>query len=155
MFAEAELSIPLAFPVAEHALACAMANGGLVAESRQAVEDGLVFLMPVGPRGSHGPAKEVLVRLLRGRIVEESFVVPMRWEVRGPTGRLFPSLDANIGLVANGLERSTLSIVGRYEPPLGRLGARADRAGMSRIASATMAALLRELAAQLGRWAST
>jgi hypothetical protein len=154
MFAEADLPIELAFPVAKDALDRAMADGGLVAESRQAVKDGLVFLMPVGPRGSHGPAKEVLVRLLPGRLVDESFVIPMRWEVRGPTGRLFPSLDANIGLVAAGPERSTLSIVGRYEPPLGRLGARADRAGMSRIASATMTALLDEIAAQLARWAS-
>jgi hypothetical protein len=153
MFVEAELTVALPFGVAKGALDRAMADGGLVAESRRAVEDGLVFLMPVGPRGSQGPAREVRVRLLAGRWVGESFAVPLRWEVPGPTGRLFPALDANLGLAATDPDESRLSIIGCYEPPFGRLGATVDRAGLSRVAAATMTALLREVEAQLGRWA--
>ena len=48
---------------------------------------------------------------------------------------------------------SQLSVIGRDEPPLGRLGATMDRAGMSKVVSATMTALLRELETQLWRWA--
>jgi hypothetical protein len=124
-----------------------------VAESRRAVEDGLVFVMPVGPRGARGPSTEVMVRLLPGRFVGESLVIPLRWEVTGPAGALFPALDANLELGAVDPATSRLSVIGRYEPPLGRLGATMDRAGLSKIASATMTALLRELASQLRGWA--
>lgn len=153
VFVESEVSVVLPFQVAKEALDHALADGGLVAESRRAVDDGLVFLMPVGPRGSHGPAREVVVRLLAGRPVGDSFVVPLRWEARGPTGRLFPALDANLELTATDPDASRLSIIGRYEPPLGRLGATIDRAGMSKVVSATMTALLGEVATRLEYWA--
>ena len=153
MFVDAELAIALSFDVAKQALSRALADGGLVAESRRAVDDGLVFVVPVGPRGARWPAREVMVRMLPGRPVGESVVVPLRWEVTGHAGALFPVLDANLELAAVGATTSRLSVIGRYEPPLGRLGATIDRAGMSRVASATMAALLRELATQLGHWA--
>ena len=51
MFVQAELSIALTFEVAKRALDRALADGGLIAESHRAVEDGLVFVMPVGARG--------------------------------------------------------------------------------------------------------
>ena len=139
--------------VAKEALDRAVADSGLVAESRRAVDEGLVFLMPVGPRGSHGPSKDVLVRFLPARPVGGRYVLPLRWEVTGSTGRLFPTLDGNLELVADGEAVSRLSIVASYDPPLGRLGVTLDRAGMSRVASATMQALLREVASQLGHWA--
>jgi hypothetical protein len=153
MFVEAELAVPLPYGVAKDALDRAVADGGLVAESHRAVDEGLVFLMPVGPRGSHGPAKDVLVRFLPAHQVGGRYVLPLRWEVTGPTGSLFPTLDGNLELVAGGEAVSRLSIVASYDPPLGRLGATIDRAGMSRIASATMTALLREVASQLVHWA--
>jgi hypothetical protein len=153
VFVEAELPIALTFEVAKRALDRALADGGLVAESRRAVEDGLVFVMPVGPRGARGPSTQVMVKLLPSRYVGEGLVVPLRWEVTGPAGALFPALDANLELRAVNPLMSQFLVIGRYEPPLGRLGARMDRAGMSKVASATMTALLRELEAQLRRWA--
>ena len=112
----------------------------------------LIFVMAVGP-GPGGPAMEVTVRLLPGRREGEGLVVPLRWEVTGPTGALLPALDANLKLVAVDAATSRLSVMGRYEPPLGRLGATIDRAAPSRVASATMTALLRKLATQLRDWA--
>ena len=94
-----------------------------------------------------------MVRVLPGRFVGESLVVPLRWEVTGPAGALFPALDANLELGAVDAAVSRLSVIGRYEPPLGRLGATMDRAGLSKIASATMTALLSEVATQLSHWA--
>ena len=143
--------MPLA--VAKKALDRAVADSGLVAESRRAVDEGLVFLMRVGPRGSQGPSKDVLVRFLPVRPVGGRYVLPLCREVTGSTGRLFPTLDGNLELVAEGDAVSRLSIVASYDPPLGRLGVTLDRAGMSRVASATMQALLREVASQLGHWA--
>lgn len=94
-----------------------------------------------------------MVKLLPSRRVGERLVIPLRWEVPGPAGALFPALDANLELGALSPAMSRLSVIGRYEPPLGRLGATMDRAGLSKVASATMTALLRELEAQLRRWA--
>lgn len=153
MFVEAELPVPLPFGVAKEALDRAVADGGLVAASRRAVDEGLDLTMPVVPRGSHGPAGEVQVRLLPGRQVGGSVVVPMRWEVLGPDGRLSPVLDADLRLAARDADRSCLSIAGRYDPPPDWLGATVGGPGMSVVASATVTALLREVAAQLGRWA--
>ena len=103
-----------------------MADSGLVAESRRGVDEGLVFLMPVGPRGSHGPSKDVLVRFLPARLVDDRYVLPLRWEVTGSTGRLFPTLDGNLELATEGEAVSRLSIVASYDPPLGRLGVTLD-----------------------------
>ena len=103
--------------------------------------------------GARGPSTEVTVSLLPGRFVGESLVIPLRWEVTGLAGALFPALDANLELRAVDAAMSRLSVIGRYEPPLGRVGATIDRVGLSKVASATMTALLRELATQLSRWA--
>lgn len=149
MFVKAEQVIEMQWAEAKKAMDRAVADGGLVAQSRRAVDEGLAFVMPVGPRGSHGPARDVLVRLLPAHVLGEVYVVPLRWEVRGPAGRLFPALDGNLELAGDGEETSRLSIIASYDPPLGWFGATIDRALMSRVASATMAALLREVAAQL------
>jgi hypothetical protein len=140
----------MALAVAKQALDRAVADTGLVAESRRAVDEGLVFLMPVGPRGSHGLSKDVLVRFCRPVLLVDGTCCRSAGEVTGSTGRLFPTLDGNLELVGGGEAVSRLSIVACYDPPLGRLGATLDRAGMSRVASATMQALLREVASQLG-----
>jgi hypothetical protein len=153
MFVEAELLVALPLGVAKEALDRAVADGGLVAESRRAVQEGLVFLMPVGPRGSQGPAKDVLVRLLPAHQSGDRYLLPLRWEVTRPAGQLFPTLDGNLELAADGELISRLSIVASYDPPLGRLGATVDRAIMSRVASATMTALLHEVGHQLRHWA--
>jgi hypothetical protein len=153
MFVKADLTVGMPLSAAKEALERALADGGLVAESRRAVADGLVFVMSVGPRGSQVLAREVVVRLLPGHDVDRRFLVPLRWEATGPGGRVFPALDADLELtVGDSADACRLSIMGRYEPPLGWLGDTLDRAVMSRVASATMTALLREVADQLTRW---
>ena len=153
MFVQADLPLELSFEDAARALDLAMADGGLVSESRRAVADGLEFVMPVGPRGGRFPARDVMVRLLPARRAGEHVVVPLRWETVGPTGRLFPALDANLELTASEVPNvSRLSIIGRYEPPLAGLGATLDRVVMSRVATATMTSMLREVASRLQGW---
>ena len=115
---DAELPSALTFDVAKQALERAVADGGLAAESRRAIDDGLIFVMPVGLRGARGPAREMTVGLLPGRREGRGPVVPLRWEVTGPTGALFLALDANLELVAVDAATSRLSVIGRYEPAL-------------------------------------
>jgi hypothetical protein len=153
MFVQSDLALTMPFDLAARALDRAMADGGLVSESRRAMSDGLEFVMPVGPRGSHFPAREVVVHLLPPRRLGQRMVVGMRWETAGPTGRLFPALDADLELAAGQEpDRSRLSIIARYQPPLATLGQTLDRVVMSKVTSATMAALLREVAIQLDNW---
>ncbi len=151
MFVQADLQLALPFDTAVEALDRALADGGLTAESQRAMADGLEYVMPVGPRGSrHFPAREVVVRLLPVRRIGQRLIVDLRWETTGPTGRLFPALDAILELATsedpNG---SRLSIIGRYQPPMATLGQTLDSTVMPRVASATMTAMLREVASQL------
>lgn len=147
MFVEASRDVPLALAAARLALDRALADGGLVAESRRAQAAGLAFLMRVGPQGV-GVTKQVQVRVLPSRTVGDLVITALRWEATGRSGRLFPSLDANLILQ----ERSpgtTVSIFGAYTPPLGRLGARVDMAARLTVAQRTVDALLAEIAAKL------
>lgn len=144
------MPLNLPFEAATAALDRALADGGLLAESRRAVTDGMDFVMQVGPRGGHFPTREVMVRVLAGRRLGERFVVPLRWETTGPAGHLFPALDANLEVApGNRPGTSSLSIIGRYQPPLAIIGQTLDRALMSKVASATMSAMVHEIAAQL------
>jgi hypothetical protein len=150
MFVQADLPLALPFDAAASALDRAMADGGLVGESRRAMTDGLEFVMPVGPRGSRFPARDVVVRLLPARRLGQRLVVDLRWETTGPTGRLFPALDAILELAAGeDPNLSRLSIIGRYQPPLATVGQTLNSMVMSRVASATMNAMLREVATQI------
>lgn len=148
MFVEAHCAVPLSLARARAALDRALADGGLVAESSRAYEDGICYYMRVGPRGAGGLSKEVRVLVLPSRQVGENVVVPLRWEATGQTGRLCPSFDANLSLTS-GAAATTLSIVGRYDPPLGLVGRGLDRALLSRGAQMTADSLLAEIKTRL------
>lgn len=147
MFVEVSVEVLLGLDEARTALDRALNDGGLIAESRRAYEDGLVFLMRVGPRGARGlPAKQVRVRVLPTREVGTAFTAPLRWEATGPAGRLFPTLDANLTLTGVHREARVLTLIGAYEPPMGRLGPVLDERVLSSVAARTFDALLREVA---------
>jgi hypothetical protein len=110
--------------------------------------------MEVGPRGGHRMTKQVLVRALASRVVGSTVVVPLRWEATGASGRLFPMLDANLGLTEAGQVTTLLSVIGTYSPPLGRFGAILDHTVMNKVAAGTAQTLLREIARELRRLAA-
>jgi len=150
MFVQTDLALTLSFDDAAKAFDRALADGGLVPQSRRAMAEGLAFVMPVGPRGGHCPARQVVVRMRPLRGGHQRLGWALRWETEGATGGLFPSLDANLELAAGDQpDMSQLSIIGCYQPPLASLGQTLDQAVMSKVASSTMSAMLREIAAQL------
>ncbi len=125
-------------------------RGGLSQVSRSAYDCGLRALIRVGPLGDlPGASKLVDVRFLepvdRGGVT----TVGLRWEATGPAAGLFPVLDANITLAADGDDRTTISFAGPYRAPLGRLGSGLDRAVMHCVADATIGALISDLARAL------
>jgi hypothetical protein len=83
--------------------------------------------------------------------------VALRWEATGPTGVLFPVLDADLTLTPAQRSSTTpdsppgtrLRLLYSYRPPLGRLRAAIDTAVLSRVATATIRSLLDDLAGLL------
>jgi len=138
-------------------------HGGWLAEASAAAYDGAVTgLLRVGPAG-FATAKLVRVSLLDPVYRDEVMTVGLRWEATGPAGSLFPVLDANISILpgqdegtasgdggtADGKQTARLALTGSYRPPLGRLGAALDQVALHRVATATIRALLQDVAAAL------
>ena len=139
-----ESSFPVALPLADAraALVSALAGDGLVDESSRAYAEGLRGLRQVG---AHGLSKRVEVKTLPARTVDETTIMPIRWEATGVAGQLFPALDADLCLTAVNEVTCLLSIVGRYAPPLGGIGQVIDRTVLSGTAQSSVDAFLREL----------
>lgn len=112
-----------------------------------AVDGGQSVLLSVGPsRSAHGIAKQVAASLTRPLSRGSTYVFTLQWQPVGRAAKAYPALDARIGVTAIDELTSLLSILAAYVPPLGALGAAADRAGMGRVAEATVVALVHRLA---------
>jgi hypothetical protein len=119
---------------------------GLEEVSEGAFGEGRELLMQAGIAGV---SKNVLVQVLAAYLVDDTLVIPLRWVAAGPSGALFPQLDANLEISAVSAAESVLRLAGAYRPPLGGVGAGLDRLLLHRVANATARRLVRELAADL------
>ena len=77
---------------------------------------------------------------------ERSVLSGLRWEAAGPGGDLFPVLDADITLTADGDEAAWLRLGGVYRPPLDALSAGLDAAIIKQIAAATIRSFVARVA---------
>lgn len=105
--------------------------------------------MRVRPTERLGISKQVRVQLLPARTVNGVLTVPFRWEATGPTGRLFPSVDANLTLTPAGENVTTVTVTASYRPPLGRFGEAMDQTLLAGLAECTVSAMVREVSAKL------
>lgn len=71
------------------------------------------------------------------RRLGDTSVIPISWRPVANNSML-PSLDGDVEISPLGPDRAQLAISARYQPPLGWVGAIADRALMRRIAEATV-----------------
>ncbi|MDA8398943.1 MAG: hypothetical protein M0008_02670 [Actinomycetota bacterium] len=116
-----------------------------------ASDDGGALRLKVGP--ALGPSepmigKEVHCKLGDPRDHGDGFVVPLEWEATGIPG-LFPRLEGDLEIAPLGSEGSQISLVGRYDPPLGRAGRLLNSALGHRVAEATIRSFLLRLASAL------
>jgi len=81
----------------------------------------------------------------------DTAVLTLRWEATGPSGALFPALDADITLTPAGDEASRLILDGAYRPPLAALGAGLDKVILHHVADATVQSLLSQIAGVIAR----
>jgi hypothetical protein len=121
-----------------------LAHGGwLSGASAAAYQDGLDQLLWAGPFGDvPGLSRLVQAHFLDPIDRDDSTTMAVRWEATGVTGRLFPALDANITLTAEGDQNTRMTLTGVYRSPLGVLGAGIDRALLHHVAAATIHSLM-------------
>jgi hypothetical protein len=118
--------------------------------ARQAGRRGELMLTEVGfgPSG-RGLRKSVLIEVGSPFRLASKTVLPIRWRATGPS-RLFPEMEADVGVLPLGADRSQLSFNGRYQPPLGPVGRGIDRAVLHRVAEATAKDFIDRLAGAVG-----
>ena len=78
----------------------------------------------------------------------EGVVVPLSWWAAGAE-RLFPTLDADLEIMPMGPNQVMLTLMGRYEPPLGAMGRVVNRLVLHRVAEACVRNFLHRAAANL------
>ena len=117
-----------------------LAHGGLLRYASDDAYRGLGSgLARVGPLGAApGTSKLVAVRFSDMAVRQDLAIWAMRWEATGPTGALFPALDADITLAKSGQDAVILAVRGVYRSPFGGLGAGLDRVALRRVAQATI-----------------
>jgi hypothetical protein len=139
MFVAHEVRLGVGFPVALASLRNLATGCSLTGASRDAYGETITSLTRAGPVGATpGVSRLVSVSFVDPVMREGSATLGMRWNADGPGGGLFPALDANVILTADGEQASVLRLEGAYRPPLGALGARLDAVIMNRIATATI-----------------
>ncbi len=151
MFVSQHVSLPVTPGMAQARLAMLATDGYLGNAARTAYEAGVEQIIRLGPFGNV-PWSSKLVRVLFLEPVRRDNIVTigMRWEATGISGKLFPVLDANIIVVASAADDTAiLMIEGAYRPPFGGVGASLDRVLLNKVATATVLAMLRDIAAIL------
>ena len=78
----------------------------------------------------------------------DRLILPIQWWARGAIA-LFPRLEGDLELAPLGAERTQITLMGRYDPPLAGVGRQADRLLLHRVAEASVRSFLTRLAAAL------
>jgi hypothetical protein len=146
MFLVEEIRLPVGVDEARGRLQEYLQAGGLQGDSDRAFSEGRNMLIRAGVLGV---SKEVQVQVLPPYLYGATMLVPLRWVATGPSGAMFPQLDANLELMPDGAHGSILRVSGSYRPPLGAVGATLDRVVLHRVAEATSRTLLQKLARAL------
>lgn len=148
VFVRDEVPVNAGLDVARDRLA--QLDDWLLGASEDAYQEGMSFLMRIGPLSTApGLSRlvEVRFRSLTGEHAQAG--IALRWEVAGNGGRLFPVLDADLVLTSAAADKSVLALAGTYRLPLGILGAGIDRLILHRVAEATIRHFLECVAAAI------
>ena len=142
VFLSESLTVDVPLAVAQHRLLRFLRIGDLDSAALAAYGDGATVLTRAGVGGL---VKTVAVQSIpayqRGAVT----VVPIRWLATGSMGAAFPVLDANLEMTA-AESQTTVTVVGSYQPPLGKVGEAVDRILLKSVARATIHSFLGHLA---------
>jgi hypothetical protein len=150
MFVRDEVPVDVGFEVARDRLA--KLDSWFLTASDHAYGEGVAGLARIGPRGPMpGISRLAEIRFQSLAAHDDRAGLALRWEARGPGGRLFPVLDADLTLAPAGENTASLALAGSYRPPLSSLGTELDRLVLHRVAAATIRDFLERVAAALTR----
>jgi hypothetical protein len=155
MFIGAETRLNLCFNDALARLAKLIRGGLLGRASGGAYDEWRAGLARDGPWGTApwgttlGMSRLARVQFRDTAAHDDLAIWPLRWEVVGPEGALFPILDADIKLTPAGADSTLLAISAVYRPPLVGLAAGLDQMIMHRVAQATIRAFTHHIGAAI------
>lgn len=143
MFLDGQRLCSVSIGIARARLADLVTDGRLATASAASYQDGMGHLLWTGTPDD----PPSLPRLARTHFLdpihrEDSTTMGMRWEATSITGGLFPALDANITVAAEGAQLTRLMLVGVYRSPLGLFSAVPERALLTKTANTTIRAML-------------
>jgi hypothetical protein len=141
VFVQYSTTVPVGLGAVETQLSSLHARMGEMADL--AYREGEDLRSKVGPVSAL--AKSVALEVGTPQIQRKGLVYPLRWSAVGAEA-LFPELLADLVLSHSGMEQTTITIVGTYDPPLGVVGRVLDRAVLGRVAEATVRDWLDRLA---------
>lgn len=148
MFVRDEVPLDVGFEEARGRLA--RLGSWFLRASDDVYREGIAGQARIGPLGpAPGISRLAEVRLQTLAADEDRAGLALRWEVRGPGGRLFPVLDADLTLAPAEEDSASLTLAGAYRPPLDGLGAQLDRLILHRVAEATIRNFLKRVATAL------
>ena len=102
-------------------------------------------LADIGPSRAVAPvSKHVCVSFAPPYERGDVLVFPIQWRATGARP-LFPVMDADLEIAPMGGDRTEISLMGRYSPPLGDVGRSLDRMLLHRLGEATVRSLLARL----------
>lgn len=133
MFVQYSTKVSVGLGAVETQLSSLHARMGEIADL--AYREGEGLRSKVGPVSSL--AKSVALEVGTPQIQRKGLVYPLRWSAVGAEA-LFPELLADLVLTHSGMEETTITLVGTYDPPLGVVGRVLDRALLGRVAEATV-----------------
>ena len=111
--------------------------------------DGEALLVTLGPSLKHPRlGKKVWVDFGKPYSRGDGLVLPVAWWARGPS-YLFPCLDGDLEVTPLGDFTTQITLMGRYEPPLGAPGTGLDRVLLHRVAEASVRSFLSRLSDRL------
>ena len=147
MFLSDDRVLDVSVGTAQVRLANLIRDGWLSGASDTAYQHGMDHLLRVGPLGElPGISRLVRISFVDPLYRDDTMTVGLRWETVGRTAGLFPVLDADIRLSAEGAQRTRVTLTGCYRPPLGTLGTGLDKVLMRRVAMMTIGSLVTHLA---------
>jgi hypothetical protein len=141
MFFSESLALDAPLAMVQHRLLTFLRVGDLHGVASAAYGEGVTLLTHAGIAGlSKTVAVDNIPAYRRGAVT----VVPIRWVATGPLARAFPVLDANLEMSAVDSE-TTLTLVGSYRPPFGKVGEALDGMVLKSVARVTVRAFLSHL----------
>lgn len=123
------------------------ADGWLTPLAARAGQDG-ALLVRIGPVGDV-PMLSRSTRVTVGQAIDrgDTVVIPVVWQAEGLSAA-FPILQADLEVAPVG-DETQLTLMGRYDPPLGALGRQLDRLLLHRVAQASVRSFLEGVGAAL------